>query len=894
MFRGIFGKKRFEREMDEELGLHIDLQTQAYVEKGMDHREARRRAVLDFGSLESVREEARRTRALAWAEDAARDLRIAARGLLREPWFAFLSMLILALAIGANTTIFGILNVTFLRELPYPEPDRIVKLWEVRGDGSRTDVNYLDLEEWRRQQDAFTALAMEYSSGVTLVDGRNSARLQGGFVTRGYFSILGAVPQLGRDFTDADDEPGVAGVAILTADAWHRRFDGDPGVIGKSYAIDGIMVEIVGILPENFRHYRDVDLFIPLGPRAKSFFFTSRANRSGNTVLGHLVPGVTVEQARARIRAIAARIEEQYPENKGISADMAPMREALGKSSHERVLFLYGAVALFLVTACVNLSNMFLARGLLRGREMAIRAALGATRGQIVRQLLVESLLVSAIGGAVGVLLAWQLSAFASRLIPWEIRATLGDGSAFDWRVCLFAAVLTLAAGVLFGLFPALKLSHPRPGAALKEDSGTPGRRGRFSGSDLLTIVQVALVAVLLVTTALLLRSFRKVLETPSGIEARHLVSFQVSPPSNEEYFADPNAFGAFYLNLEEHLRQIPGVESASFCNSMAYTWSTCMMQIYRTDRPVPGPTELSFYYAHSAGTDIFRTLGIPLLKGRVFDGSESAFQYPGKMTGNVKEAESVLKNLVIDCVVSQLMAERFWPGEDPIGKMFHLGPPEINLGTARVIGIVGNTTQEGAERGEVAEFYIPFRSLPMPGLYHYVIRARGDSAGFMRLLEKDLAEYVPGHPVFDMHLMEERMGWFVADRRFTVQLLGFFALAALILAVAGIYGVISTLTARRTREIAIRLTLGATKREVLGGVLWRGALLVATGLAVGLLCAFLLQKFIQAQLFGVSGSDPVTFLAVAVLLAGVSLAACLAPAWRASRTDPMLVLRAD
>ncbi len=401
-------------------------------------------------------------------------------------------------------------------------------------------------------------------------------------------------------------------------------------------------------------------------------------------------------------------------------------------------------------------------------------------------------------------------------------------------------------------------------------------------------------MAVLLVTTGLLVRSLQKVIDTPPGIDPQRLVTFRISQPSMDEYMANPVAYARFMLDAEQCLSEIPGVESSAFCNSMAYTWDSCMMNIYRNDRPVPEARDLPFYYQHSASTDIFRTLGIPLLRGRVFDGTETEFDPPENFGNIVSEPVGEMASLIFDCVVSQRMAEKFWPGEDPMGKTFHLGPPELNLGSARVIGIVGNTTQLGAERGEVSEFYIPFRSFPTPNYFHFVARVHGDPNAMMRTIGKTFAERFPTNPLFDMHMMEERMEWFVADRRFTAQILGVFALAALLLSATGIYGLISYVTSRRTREIAIRLTLGATRGSVLWNVVSRGAILVTVGLGLGLFGAILVQKLIRSQLFGVSGTDPLTFVVGALVLVVVGLAACLIPAWKAARVDPLVSIKAQ
>jgi predicted permease len=896
MANALFGRKRFEQEMNEELQAHIEMQTQAYIKGGMDPIEARRKALVEFGGMENVREEVRETRAFTWLADIMRDVRIAVRGLIREPWFSVVCIFILTLAIGANTTVFSVINATFLRGLPYPEPGRIMELWEVHGDKGPTSINYLNFKEWCERQDSFSQLAMFKGDGGKMQDGTKSALFACGLVSDGYLELLGAKPVMGRAFTTADDSPGASHVALITAATWREFFAGSPDIVGKTVMFDEKPVEIIGVLPETFRHYQSVQLFLPLGPYAESIYMTSRDNRNGNTVLGRLKPGVSEATARAQMKAIAATLESEYVENREISANLAPFQERMGREAHERVLFLFAAVGLFLLIACVNLSNMFLARGMTRSREMAIRAALGATRGQIVRQLLVESVVLSTIGGVAGLLVAWLASGFVSRLIPWGVRNMMEGDSAFDYRVSLFAIALTFATGLLFGLAPALRLSHTRPSAAMKEEGGAPGRRGRFSGSDFLVMAQVALVAVLLVCTGLLVRSLERVLNAPNGIDADKLITFEVSGPNSSIFQTKPNDFVRFYLETLQHVEGIPGVENAAFCASMPYTWNTCQMNIYPLDRPAPEYSKAPFAYSHWTSPDIFRTMGIPLLKGRTLQSDDPVLVYPeGVQLTNLKEFEKVFDGLVVDCVVNKRMAEMLWPGEDAIGKALHIGPVGPGLGTAVVRGIVGNTRQDGVERGDVPEFYISFRSIPIPqGSFYFAVRTRGDPSAMMESITKSLSAFRPDSPVHNMHLMEERMSWFVSDRKFTVQMLGAFAIAALLLAAAGIYGVMSFLSARQTRQIAIRLTLGARRREVLMEVLRRGAIMLAAGLVVGLVASLFAQKLIRSQLFGVTGTDPLTFLAGAFILMGIGLVACFIPAFRASRVNPMETLRSN
>jgi putative ABC transport system permease protein len=893
MANALFGRKRFEREMNEELRLHIEMQTQAYIDQGMDPTEAKRKARLEFGNIDSVCEEARETRALAWLDNIRRDIRVAIRGLIREPWFTIVCVFILALAIGANTAIFSLINATFLRSIPYKDPARIMQVWESSNRYDRNNFCYPNFKDLRERQTCFSEMAMSIDWTARMQAGRKTERIQCVFVSADFFKLLGVTPTVGRDFSSKDDTAGSPLVAILTAGAWRDKFGADPEIVGKTVMLDDRTVQIVGVLPDKFRHYHEAHIFVPIAPIASSMYLDSRESRWGNTVIGRLASGVGENEARTQIRSIASTLANTYPQNEGISFDLEPFQNALGRNSHERLLFLYGAVALFLLIACVNLSNMFLARGMSRTKEMAICAALGATRRQLVRQLLIESLVVSSIGGIFGIVVAWQASHFVAQLIPWEIRYTLENGSAFDARVCVFAILLTFTTGILFGLAPAIRLSHTHPSAAMKEEGDTPGRRGRWSGSDILIVAQVSLVVMLLVASGLLIRSLQRVLDAPTGIVPENLVTFQISGPSQSSFQKNPNGFVSFYLNTINHIEQIPGVESATFCSSLPYSWNDSQMNIYPLDRPVPEHSKLQSGYVHISSTDVFKTLGVTLLKGRLFDDNTPVFNYPD-FNGDTQSFTRVLGGLVVDCVINKRMAEKFWPGEDPIGKRLHIGPPNIELGTAIVVGVVGNTLASGAERGEVSEFYLPFRNIPIPNSLFFAARVRGDPETAMRTLRDDLTNYLPNNPVDNMHLMTERMDWSVSDRKFTMMMLGSFALAALLLAAAGIYGVLSFITTRRTREIAIRLTLGASQGEILTDVLRHGAILLVAGLGIGLVASFFLQRFIRAQLYGVSGTDPASFIAGAIVLMAVGLLACFIPAWRASRVDPMGILRSN
>ncbi len=824
------------------------------------------------------------------------NLRFALRQFVKAPGFTTVVVLTLALGLGANTAIFSIVNATFLRELPFPEPERLVQVFESSPRWAKQSVSYPNFRDWQQAQTSFSHLAIFRTDSAKLETTAAVERISLGYVSADFFATLGVRAALGRDLVSDDDREGAAPVAWLGYELWQRSFASSTEVIGRTVRLAGVPVTIAGVLPESFRFHRQMEVVVPIAPYAEQTFLKIRNNHNGTEVVGRLKPGVTHDAANAQLVAIAARLVQDYPkDNAGISARLVPLHEQFTGSSRTRLLLLFGAVGLILLLACVNIANMLLARAGTREREMAIRTSLGATPGMLLRQLLTENLLLALAGGALGLLLgAWGCEA-ARRLMPWELQSILGSDIGLDLRVLLFSALLAVLTGLGFGLLPSWLLARKGPGAALKQTQVfVRTRLGRLHLPDLLVVAQVGLALVLLVGAGLMIRSLWLLSRVPSGLSPERVLTLRVSTPSMDDYRRDPQAFVTFHDRIVEAVRALPGVESVAFGSSLPFTWNTSSSTVYALDRPVPALETIPAANSHVITADYFRTMGIPLLRGEAFDGRE----LPPDMGQNVEISErafiEIYRNFPIKCVVSEAMAALLWPGEDALGKEFQIGIPSMNLPRFHVVGIVGNTAQRGLESQPPPEFYAPMRQFPMPMGYHLVVRARQDAAALLGSVRAALKTVAPQETIFDVKVMSERIEERSSDRRFNTGLFAFFGAVALVLSSIGIYGVLAFNVGRRTREIGIRMALGARPGAVLRQVLGGGLLLVAIGAALGLLGAFAGAQVLQSQLFGLTATDGPTYVLAALPLLAVAFVACLLPARRATRVDPMVALRAE
>ncbi len=824
------------------------------------------------------------------------DFRLALRLLAKSPGFSALVVLTLALGIGANTAIFSLVNTTFLRALPNPEPDRLVHVSESNDQWNDMSVSYPNFEDWRAGQDVFSELAIYRTDGRKLKTPDRAEQITIAQVSADFFPAVGLHAAQGRDLTAEDDRAGTAPVAWLTHGAWQRFFAGDPKILGQTVLLDGAPTSVAGILPVGFRFHRSADLFVPIGPFVDQQFMRERGNHNGTSVIGRLKPGITLGAAQAQMTAIGRRLEKEYPKvNAGLGVNLQPLRERMAGFARTNLLLLLGAVGMVLLIACVNVANMLLARSFGRASEMAIRTALGATRGDLIRQLLAESLLLAAAGGLVGALFgAWGYDV-VSRLVPWEMRELAAGAAGLDRGVLLFITGLTLVTGLTFGLAPAWHLSHANPNDALKNTK--PAVRtlfGRIHLSDGLIVVQVALALMLLVGAGLMIRSLQRLSEVSSGLQPDRVLTLRVGTPPMEEYRRDPLGYVNYHERIAARVAALPEVETAAFGSSLPFTWDTSDSVFFRTDRPVPDPGKLPSASTHVVTPDYFRAMGIPLLRGKLFDGHEPAPPMPEGEVLAMESLAKIYKDFEVACVISQRMADQIWPGEDPVGKRFQFGFPDMHLPVAVIIGIVGNTTQTGLDRGEPPEYYCLLKQFPAPMALHLVVRTRGEPAGVLASVRTAVSAVAPGEPVYGVELMSSRIAGFSSDRRFNMGLFTFFAATALLLAVIGIYGVLACVVGQRTRDIGIRMALGAQRSQVLRAVMLRGLALAGPGILLGLGGAWAGSRLLESQLFGISGNDLPAYVAGAVLLVLAALLACIVPARRATRVNPMEVLRAE
>jgi putative ABC transport system permease protein len=793
------------------------------------------------------------------------DLRYAFRMLLKNPGFAAVAVIALALGIGANTAIFSVVNTVLLRSLPYDDPDRLMVLKENKlpqfSEFSISPGNFLD---WQKQNTSFETLVAINGSAYNLVSGdADPERLRGARVSAGLFEMLGAKPAQGRTFMDAEDQPGHENVVILSGGLWKRRFGADPNIVGRSITLSASSYTIIGIMPATFEFPdRDTELWTPIA-------FTARqAQQHGShylSVIGRLNQGVTLQQADTEMSAIAARLAEQYPDsNAGWSTNVYPMQQYEVRDVKPALLFLLGAVALVLLIACANVANLLLARATARQKEMAIRSALGASRWRVVRQLLTESVLLALLGGSVGLILAfWGIESLLA-LAPEDLPRA--KDVALDGRVLGFTLVVTLMTGIIFGLVPALQASSTNLNETLKEGGrGTTGGHHRVRGS--LVIVEVALALVLLVCSGLMIRSFIRLQQVNPGFNPNNALAVNISLPGRK--YPNEDQYSTFFAQLIEKTSALPGVIAVGASQSLPIQGDYLLgFNIQGRPPDPPGEDKSTNYYAVTP--DYFKAMGIPLLGGRLFTEQDN------------KNAHRV-------AIINETMARTYFPDEDPIGKGINVtnGPERFR----EIVGIVGDVKQYGLAQPTTLQAYEPYLQNPFSGMT-LVTRTEGNPAALSGAIRIQVLALDKEQPVSRIRTLDQIISGSVQQQRFTMLLLGVFAGVALILAAVGLYGVMSYAVTQRTHEIGIRMALGANAGNVLGLVVGHGMMLALIGVAIGLAGAFAVTRLMSKLLFAVSTTDPVTFAGISVLLTGVALGACLVPARRAIKVDPMTALR--
>ncbi len=797
------------------------------------------------------------------------DLRYALRQLRRSPGFAAAAIVTLALGIGANSAIFSFVDNLLFRPLPYAEPERLVEVNHHYPslNGLQASISVRGFELYQEELDALERLAVQTGWGVNLTGDGEPERLMGALVSVNFFRTLGVPPALGRDFLPEEAERGSHRVAILSDGLWRRRFGADPDAIGRAVRLNGEPYQIVGVMPRGFRPFygRNAELFAPLAPTAeqREASFTNE----WLTATGRLAPGATLGRARAEAGRLAGRlrVQEELPDDWNIT--VTPLDERARAGIRSALLVLLGAVAFVLLIACANVANLLLARAASRSREIAVRLALGAGRRHLVRQLFTEGLVLSLAGAAAGLLLAYATVGAVTGTEALAVPRI--DEVSLDARVVGFTALLAVATALLFALIPAFRSARTDVQGSLREGArGTSGDRSGVLVRRALVVLEFALAVSLVVGAGLMIKSFARLTSVDPGFRPERLLTFHLALPESE--YTSDTARVAFHDRLLEELAALPDVESAATTTVLPFSggWSTGSFTVegHEPARGEPNP----WGDIRIVSPDFARTMGIPVLRGRF-----------------LTEADAMGAERAV--VVDEEMVRRFWPDRDPIGQRISFD--EENWWS--VVGVVGHTAHEGLDADPRVQLYFPARRLGPSGMW-YVLRTRDRPLGVMPSVRATLRTVDEDQPVSEVATMEARMAEVVGPRRLSAVLLAAFAAVALLLAATGAYGVLSFAVHQRTRELGVRMAMGANRRAVLRMVMAQGLRLALLGVALGLAAALLLTRLLASQLYGVGAGDPSTFALVTLLLVGVATLSTLLPALRATRVDPLVALRAD
>ena len=802
------------------------------------------------------------------------DLRYGIRMLLKKPGFTLIAVITLALGIGANTAIFSVVNAILLRPLPYPEPDRLAMVWM---NNTRLNIaedwhswpNYVD---YRDQNHVFENIAGFNNRSFNLTGQGEAVRVVGAWGTANLFSTLGVNPFRGRIFTTDEQEEGKGMVAVLGYGLWQRQFGGDPEIVGRTISLNGQTRTVIGIMPAGFNFpEKETEIWVPVQLNQGN-----RESRGGFWIkaIGRLKREVTIQQAQAEMSNIADRLQRQYPDMlAGYGANIVAYQTQLLGNLRQALILLFGAVGFVLLIACVNVANLLLARAAERGKEIAIRTALGAQRSRLVRQLLTESALLSLIGGVLGIILAvLGINALIS-IAPPDIPRL--DQARLDGRVLGFALAVSILTGLIFGIAPALQGSKPDLNETLKEGgrSATAGLSGRRIRQTLVA-AEFAITLVLLAGAGLMIKSFVRVQQVNLGFNPDNLLTMRMAIAGNRYRGNQGKAAVDFYQQLIQRIESIPGVQAAGAASAIFLSLTPSSANFSIEGRPDFKPAESIETPIDMVTPNFFRVIGTPLMRGRFFDERDG------------REAPPVV-------IINETMARRFWPNEDPIGRRIKYGDLSSNDPWKTIVGVVADARRTGYDLDVRCETFLPHAQAPNGGMT-LVIRAESRPEGLASAVRQAAREIDPDQPFYEIRTMKATLSEMVAKRWLNTLLFGLFGAVALLLAAVGIYGLMVTMVTQRTREIGVRLALGATTGEILKMLLWQGARLTAIGLVIGLLSAVMLTRLMSKLLYGVSATDLTTFVAISLVLLSVALLACWVPARRATKVDPLVALRCE
>jgi len=871
--RSLFRRNTVEKELGSELRFHIERQVEENIAAGMTEQDARRAAEREFGGVEQVKEECRDTRRVNYVENLIKDTRYGVRMLCKSPSFTFFAVAVLALGIAANSAIFSIADAVLIRPLPYADADRLVIIWEdASAYGFPKDTpapgNFSD---WKLRNQVFDDVAATGFGGSFNLTGQGlPEKLTGREVTANLFSVLGVTPELGRDFRPEDDIPGATPVTILSHSLWLRQFGGDSQILGKQISLNYEKCIVVGVMKRGFQFPdRETEVWTP-----ERFTKEELANHGSHflEVVARLKPGVSLKVANVDLAVIAQQLEKEHPDsNSKVGAFAVPLREEFAGDTRTAILMLVGAVCFVLLIACANVANLLLSRATGRRREMAMRLALGATRGRIVQQMLTESILLAILAGVAGLLLSVWGTRFLATLIPAGIAPLTGTG--VDGRVLLFTLAVTLATGILFGIIPASRVSQFHLTPSLKQGGGQSGvGSGGQRLRDALVISEVALAIVLLAGGALMIRSLQNLYHLDPGFRAEHVLVMHTPLP--DQKYKNLTQRSAFYDRVLANVETLPGVVAAGYTTWIPLTNAGGAMGVTLEGKPEPAPGQALIPNVRIISKNYAAALGMKLNEGRLLE-----------------QGDGFGKPLV--ALINQTMAKNYWPGENPVGKRFKSGRYSEKSPWISVVGIVGDIHQAGLDLPARAEMYFPYQQQDDGFSPEYLaVRASGDPMALAEIVRQQVWAVDKEQPVAKVMPLEDLVDENLSSRRMQASLLSGFAGLALLLVTLGIYAVLSFAVTQRTQEIGVRVAMGAQPRDVLRMIFAQGFKLFLIGAAIGLAAALALSRALVHLLFGVSAYDPASFASVMALLAAVAFLACYVPARRATRVDPLIALR--
>jgi putative ABC transport system permease protein len=814
------------------------------------------------------------------------DMRYGIRMLVKTPALTAIVILALALGIGANTAIFSVINAVVLRPLPYDQAEQLLFLNERSPVLDEMSISYPNFTDWRNQNHIFEKIGVYNRNSYNLTGYGEAERILTGQVSADLFSALRVNAAIGRVFTNEEDKPGGTPVVVLSYALWQRRFGGQQSILNQPITLNGRSYTVIGVMPPDYAFPARVEMWVPVGQLSGDPNWQQRGNHPGLYAVGRLQPGATMAQAQADMNNISANLEKQYPDsNSKNGVRIRTLTEVLvGNTVRSTLWVLFGAVAFVLLIACANIANLLLARATSRRKEMAIRAAMGAGRWRIARQLLTESLLLAIIGGGIGLGIAVLMIKWILYVSPTAIPRS--REIALDWRVLGFTLAVSFLTGILFGLVPALQAGEVDVNETLKEAGrGTSAKHWLRSS---LVIVEVATTMVLLIGAGLMIRSFYRLQNVNPGFSYEQLTSFTVALPQRKYVTEEQRA--AFFNQLLQNLRAVPGLQSVAAASGLPLGNNGWQTSFVVDGRPQPPRGQTPLMEACTVTPDYFRAMNIPLLRGRYFTDQDNRAFIAGRDLSKLNDGERLIagSNVII---VDDLFAKQHWPNEEAVGKRIRFGS-DAQAPALEVVGVVGRVKMESlSDDSNRVQGYFSFAQLPFNGMT-VIIKGIGDPNQLIAAARAQVKAIDPDQPIYNIRTMEEIRGESVAPQRLNLMLLSIFAGIAFVLAIVGIYGVMSYAVTQRTHEIGIRMAIGAQPRDVFRMILGQGMFLTIVGMVAGLLGAFGLTRLMATMLFGVRPTDPVTFAGVAVLLALVALVACYIPGRRATKVDPVNSLR--